>query len=296
MLINNMEENMISFKALRKLAVIVAIFALTMVLSGCDSLQINNLIVNTTINKDGSVKMEEKISFYFSDGKESISKNIYFPNGSGVKDLSVSDNKGGTYKLVSSISDNETSKVYTKTNTSSNLLTLEIYSPDDVEDETYNVTYTLANIAAKYKDSGHFVWTYVGKSTDVNLKNVSVNINFEENINKDEIQVDLNGPLNKNVQVDNNGIKTSVNNFPTNTLYEVSILFPNSYISQSSKVSEDTIKDKVQAIEDQWKAYDSARITNKKIHNYSMAGILAASILFLIFFYMKFRNSKREKI
>lgn len=279
---------MISFKVLRKLVIIAAIFILSMVLSGCDSLQINNLIVNTTINKDGSVKMEEKISFHFSDGKESISKNIYFPNGSEVKDLSVSDNKGENYKLVSSISDSEISKVYTKTNTSSNLVTLEIYSPDDVEDETYDVTYTLANIATKYKDSGHFVWTYVGKSTDVSLGNVSVNINFEESINKDEIQVDLNGPLNKNVQVDNNGIKTSVNNFPTDTLYEASILFPNSYISKSSKVSEDTIKDKVQTIEDQWKAYDSARITNKKIHNNSMVGILVASILFLIFFYLKF--------
>lgn len=284
------------FRNLKKMGSVIALFILMTILSGCEnSLKISNLTVNTTINEDGSVKMEEKIGFHFDDGKEAITKNIYFPDGSEVKDLVVSDTKGYIYKLVSSYA-NETSKVYTKTSVDKNLIALEIYSPEDVADETYNVTYTLANIATKYKDSGHFVWTYVGKGTDVSLGDVNVNINFQGSFDKSQVQVNLNGPLVKNVQVDNSGIKTSVKNFPTDTLYEVSVLFPNSYISKSNKVSGDTIKDKVETIENKWKVYDDARITNKKIHNYSMIGIFIISILFIIYFYIKFcrKTSKDE--
>lgn len=281
------------FKKFKSLGIIIVIFTLTLILSSCEnSLQINGITVNTTINKDGSVKMDEKISFHYSDGKEPITKNIFFPDGSEVKDLVVSDNKGDIYKQVTSYSEGEVSKVYTKTSVDKNLVALEIYSPDEVEDETYDVTYTLANIATKYSDSAQFVWTYVGRSTDVSIGDVAVNINFEEKIDKDAIKVDLNGPLTKTVQVDDSGIKTYVNSFPTDTLYEVSVLFPNNYIENSSKISNDTIKDKVEKIEGQWKDYDNARITNKKIHNNLMIGIFLVSLLFILYFYMRFCRKK----
>ncbi|MHC1682242.1 MAG: DUF2207 domain-containing protein [Clostridiaceae bacterium] len=274
----------------KKLILMIAILTLTIILSGCESsLKINRITINTTINKDGSVKMEESINFHYSEGKEPITKNIYFPDGSEVKNLVVSDSNGSEYKQVTNLNTStETSKVYTKITGNKNLIILEIYSPDNVEDETYNVTYTLANIATKYSDSGHFVWTYVGKSTDVNIGKVAVNVKFESEFDKGKVQVDLNGPLEKNVQVDGSGISTYVNNFPTNTLYEISVLFPNDYIAKSTKTSSETIKDKVATTEAEWAAYDNARSTNIKIYKYSMIGIFILLILFSVYFYYKY--------
>ena len=126
----------------------------------------------------------------------------------------------------------------------------------------YQISYKVNDVITKYNDYAQLYWQFVGKDFEVSASEITGTIYLPSNVsNKDDIKVwghtaGLNGTI---YATDLNKIEFQIDNFKSGTYVEVRTLFPTTLITNSNKINNTDILEKVVKEETKW-----ANKANKK--------------------------------
>lgn len=176
------------------------------------SYQVEDMDIQATVNDDGSVNIEQKITYKFNGSYNGIYINIPYQledieaeenddlyNGKGVtvNKVSVVNNGAETEfnKVNSAINGNK--NVYTTT-TESGLQKIKVYSPSNNTTKTFKIDYIINNLCVKHNDIGELYYNFIGGAWEVEIKNLNIDIYIPQN--REQIQVWGHGPYNRSIK------------------------------------------------------------------------------------------------
>lgn len=176
------------------------------------SYQVEDMDIQATVNDDGSVNIEQKITYKFNGSYNGIYINIPYQledieaeenddlyNGKEVTVNKVSTINNGAEtefnKVNSAINGNK--NVYTTT-TESGLQKIKVYSPSNNTTKTFKIDYIISNLCVKHNDIGELYYNFIGGAWEVEIKNLNIDIYIPQN--KEQIQVWGHGPYNRAIK------------------------------------------------------------------------------------------------
>lgn len=176
------------------------------------SYQVEDMDIQATVNDDGSVNIEQKITYKFNGSYNGIYINIPYQledieaeenddlyNGKEVTVNKVSTINNGVEtefnKVNSAINGNK--NVYTTT-TESGLQKIKVYSPSNNTTKTFKIDYIISNLCVKHNDIGELYYNFIGGAWEVEIKNLNIDIYIPQN--KEQIQVWGHGPYNRAIK------------------------------------------------------------------------------------------------
>ena len=210
---------------MKKLLIIPLLFlAITAIFLGQNKVQaksytVEDMDIQATINSDGSVKIEQKITYNFSGSYNGIYINIPYQledieaekavknneidddiyNGSKVTVNKVSTIKNGTETEFSKVTSatNGNKNVYTTTN-ESGLQKIKVYSPSNNTTKTFKIDYVIDNLCVKHNDIGELYYNFIGGAWEVTIKKLNIDIYIPQNT--ENIEVWGHGPYNRAIK------------------------------------------------------------------------------------------------
>lgn len=224
-----------------------------------DDYSIENIDMQVEIKENGDLKIEEKLIYNFN-GKYN---GIYITIPYGLNDskydkirkqnalINDSFYNASTYNINEiSVDGKSYDRAYNATNGMSNVYTVEsrtdtqsvdkikIYSPSSYTTKTFNVVYTLKNVAVKHNDIGEIYYNFIGGNWDKTIKKLNIDISLPNNTSKENLYAFAHGPNYGVVTIkDKNNINLYIENVPTNNYVAGRILFDLKNIPNSTKKS-----------------------------------------------------------
>ncbi|WP_051541919.1 DUF2207 domain-containing protein [Clostridium lundense] len=202
------------------------------------SIEITNWNVKCDVVEDGSIIINEYITFKFSGNFNGVYREIVTTDTSGIDDLKVIEKGTNTDRLFKKVDKGQEGKsgIY-ETNQFNDNVSIKIYSPSKDGEKTFNIVYKVKNICKKYNDVGELYYNFLGKENKTYIDNFNVNINFPYAFQKDRVKIFAHGPLNGVIKfVNNNAINLNVSNVSENNLVAARIVFPKDYIKSSNNI------------------------------------------------------------
>ena len=222
-----------------------------------NSYSIENMDIQATIQTDGSVKIEQELTYKFNGHyngiyitvpynftdieNEKIIKNdridddIY--NGESVLvEKVVLKNSETAFSLGAEYStQNGDNGIYTETNTDG-LKKIKIYSPSKNITKTFEIDYTINNLCVKHNDIGELYYNFIGGAWDETIKKLNIDIYLPNN--NSEIKIWGHGPYSgKSEIIDNRYANFKVTNVRPGQYVAARILFDKQNIIDSTKES-----------------------------------------------------------
>lgn len=297
--------------------VISILFTIVMILIGGNTVQaksysIEDMDIQATVNQDGSLAVQQKITYKFKGNYNGIYMNIPYYledreqeeiadkslleekqyNGSNVKVNRVALLSNGIeaeFKEVR-VAKNGNSFVYT-TNKDNGMQQIKIYSPSTDTTKKFVIDYTIENLCVKHKDVGELYYNFIGGAWEVPIKKLNIDIYLLQN--QKPIEIWGHGPYNGQSKIINNTHSNfEVQNIKPGQYVAARILFDNSNIPNSQKLSHIEAKELVHQDE-------NAIIENKKEKDaYTEKIIIFAICLFIywIILMLIFEKDKKYKV
>lgn len=271
-----------------------------------DSVNLSKLYIYSTINEDGSVSMKELITFDFNGSYNGAYRDISARNTDGIYGVSVAlVSKSGSevpFRYVQS-AQNGDKDVFELIKQGDNLYRIKIYTPSRNEKRTFQITYTMKNVATRYRDTGEFFYDYWSSGNEIEIDDLKIHIIIPNKImNTGDIKAYYHGVLNGKVSVKNESVDYAFQHVSSNELVETRVLFPQEVISKSTNVKN---QDKLKGIlneELNYKKQLEAKISRSafvtKIFNLvSMAlGLLFIIILFNVWRRLKYDSHDKYSV
>lgn len=222
--------------------VLTLFFIFTFILTGNvkaeGSIKITNWNVKCDIIEDGSIIINEYITFRFNGSFNGVYREIITNGTGGIDNLEVIEKnaKGDVLFKKTSKGTNGQIGVY-ETNQADDNVNIKIYSPAKDGEKTFNIVYKVKNVCKKYNDIGELYYSFLGKENRTHIDGFNVNINFPYTFSKDKVKIFAHGPLNGVVKfINNNTINLNVSNVSENNLVAARIVFPKEYIKNSNNI------------------------------------------------------------
>lgn len=139
---------------------------------------IENLVVNSTILKNGDVYVEEEITYNFNGDFNGIYRN-YSKNGArdiSISEVLVKDNQGKVYNISQ---DKGTNNNYYELENSKSTSKVKIYSKSNNERKTFIFKYTIHGGAVKREDFGELNWAFYEVENKVPVNNFELNVSLK---------------------------------------------------------------------------------------------------------------------
>lgn len=282
------------------LFLILSFFVITSVLASpsvlAKTISIPSVNITGTINKDGSVLIEEKRTIKF-DGdftfgfyelpKSDMGKVTNIKVSEGIQDYTLEMNSSrapGTF-VVTDLSDK---------------IRIDFFFNANNESKTFTFTYLVDEGVHVYQDYGQFYWKLQGTGWDFPVDNFTATINWKDSIQMDSYYIWAHGPLWGNfTKTDERSSYLEVAPVPSNTFVEVRVMLPSSYFT-ANKI-EGTIYDKALKEESVWA--NQANAIRNRAQNLVKLGyflqilfILLAVLLLWNYFRLYSKHGKEHKI
>lgn len=221
------------------------------------SYKIENMDIQATINKDGSVSIEQSLTYKFNGIYNGIYINIpynledttlkkinkensiddSFYNGSKIDVKGVYLVQNGETKQFTqkNYAYNGNEGVYTITE-ENNIQQTKVYSPSEDVTKTFKIDYIINNLCVKHNDVGELYYNFIGGGWEVEIEKLNIDIYIPENT--EEINIWAHGPYNGISKIiDNTHSNFKVENIKPGQYVATRILFNNSNIPYSEKLS-----------------------------------------------------------
>lgn len=198
-----------------------------------EKIKISNWNVNSNVTEDGSLKINEYITFKFNDKFNGVYRSIVLRGTEGISNLKIYERtpyKDVEYKKVDKAS-NGHENVYT-VNIKKDVAEIKIFSPSkSKEEKTFNLVYKVSKVATRYNDTSELNYNFLGKENETPIEKFNVNIGFLYNFDKDKVKIFAHGPLNGVIKfVNNNTVNLNVENVTKKTAISGRILFPKEFL------------------------------------------------------------------
>ena len=218
------------------------------------SYEIQDMDIQAIINQDGSVSIEQKLTYKFNGEYNGIFINIPYnmESKSILKSNKINDSfyNGDNIvvnkvELINGTEEQEFKQVNTAFNGYSNVYTnikkngiqeIKIYSPSINTTKTFKVNYIIENLCVKHNDIGELYYNFIGGDWEVEIKKLNIDIYIPSNT--EEIRIWGHGPDNGQSKIINNThCNFKVNNVKAGQYVAARVLFNNSNIPNVQKVS-----------------------------------------------------------
>ena len=251
-------------KVLKKILLITLFLVLFMIIlqinTYAKSYSIDNMDIQATVLENGDVNIKQSITYNF-DGdyngiyisipytiddiehdeiinNKKINDDLY--TGYGITINSIKDGKNQDY-IKTSYASNGKKGVYT-IEREPGIQTVKVYSPSSYETKEFILDYTIKNLCVKHKDVGELYYNFIGGEWDVNIKNLNIDVYLPNN--REEIYIWAHGPLNGISRIiSNQHANFKVDNVRKGQYVAARLIFNNSNISSSTKLSNINAKD-----------------------------------------------------
>lgn len=287
------------------LAFIIIILLSSKVEANSGTYSIDEVNMDVVLQKDGSLKINEKLTYKFNGSFNGIYITIPY----GINDNKYDKIRAQTslindsfynavsYKIDSVyVGNNKYQQAYSAVNGERGVYTIEndyskkvdkikVYSPTSNAIKTFTISYTLNNLAVKHNDIGEIYYNFIGGDWDKSIKKVNININLPNNSNRDNLYAFAHGPSNGVVKIeDKNNINLYAENVGKKNYIAGRILFDKSNIPNSNKVSNKTALDSIMQEEKAiYKEVNKKYEFNNKLLIFAIVLLVYWLILMLIF-------------
>ncbi|OBR91403.1 hypothetical protein CLRAG_30070 [Clostridium ragsdalei P11] len=250
--------------------------------------------ITTTIKEDGSIDIEEIITYNFKDNYNGAYRDISTIRTKGINNLKVSliSHNGSEipFKESSNIKngDNGVFQILSK---GRNLYGIKIYCPSKNEKKTFKITYTIKNVSVKYNDIGEFYYTYWSDYNEAKIDNLKIHINLRENIDKQYIKAYYHGILNGAYSVTKGHVDYSFPHVKSKELVQVRLLFPSKLIPLCKNISNKNMLNTILSQEANYKKQQQEKIA----HTILVRNILniISTVLCLLSIFLIFKTSTK---
>lgn len=206
-----------------------------------DSLTITRWVVDSTLLDNGDLLISEDITFNFEDKFNGVYRYIVLDGVSGIDNLKVYEMVKGvenSYRLMPSASKGDRG-IFTA-GQKKDSVEIKIFSPSSDEHKTFRMEYRLKNVAIKHIDTGELYYKFLGRENSTPIEFFSASVRLPGK-NRENTKIFAHGPLNGNINfIEDDLIKLEVSNVPTNTFIEARILFPETFIRESTNEGNNT--------------------------------------------------------
>ena len=261
-----------------------------------ESYSIENMDIQATVQQDGSLNVKQEITYQFSghyngiyidipynledaERKEAASGSLLedkFYNATNVKINSVSLINNGKEIPFQQVKQarNGNSQVYT-IDKQKGIQQIRAYSPSTNTTKKFKMDYTLENVCVKHEDVGELYYNFIGGAWAVTIQKLNIDIYLPQNQSK--IEIWGHGPYNgKSKIVDNTHANFKVQDVKPGQYVAARVLFDNSNIANSKKMSHLVARDLVHKDE-------NAIIENKEEKNAFTWKIIVFAICLLVY-------------
>ncbi|OAA93870.1 DUF2207 domain-containing protein [Clostridium coskatii] len=259
--------------------------------SGVDLSMFN---VNTSIKEDGSIDVEEIITYNFKDNYNGAYRDISTIRTKGIKNLKVSlishDGSEVPFKESSKVKngDNGVFEILSK---GTNLYGIKIYCPSKNEKRTFKITYTIKNVSVKYNDTGEFYYTYLSNYNETKVDNLKIHINLPENIDKQYIKAYYHGIANGECIIRNGNVDYFFHHVKSKELVQVRLLFPSKLIPLCKNVNNKNLLNTILSQEANYEKQKQQKIAHA-IFVRNILNIISV-VLCLLSLFLIFKTSKK---
>lgn len=257
-------------KLIRKLLLVVIIMLFTFVLlipnrvlADGPSYDITNYDMTAYIQEDGSLYINESLTYYFSSFANGLTRDLRYyyktnkdsmePNSSryqanGIENLNVSvtnsSNLSQNFTNVPS-AENGDSGVYTVAtvdSTQAKGYDIKVYSPiSSGRYQTVHYSYIIKDAVVQYNDMSEIYYNFIGNGMNVSIDNFSLNIYLPTTTNMEEVKYYPHTyacklkDLNIDVNNEDKCISLRIKNVPAQKPVDARIVFPNTILMDCVK-------------------------------------------------------------
>ncbi|GKU24585.1 DUF2207 domain-containing protein [Clostridium folliculivorans] len=226
------------FKYLVVLLLFTLLLSTHTVYADSKSFSIDSLAIDTAINTSGDLEVSEVYEYNFKGDFNGVTRNINFSQSSGVENIEVSilDGSNNTPFKNNDSKENGTFTVATD----GNYKKLTIYSKNSNKIVKFNIKYSIIGAATKYNDAGELFWKFYENSSNVDINNISLKVNFPTGNLKDAKYWGIGPASGTASKADDNNFLFNVSKLNSGEYLGCRILFPLDYLKDAKKiVSED---------------------------------------------------------
>lgn len=265
---------------------------------GRTAYEIESLDIVANIERDGSLEVEERV--IYDIGKiNGILYNIDALGYGKFTDLQIFYEDDGEFKQARN--NTAPSEGNFTVSVDDGLYKIKLYAPSQNERKEFIFRYNLTRGVTVYRDIAQLNRKMVGKDWQNSIGNISVTVNFPENVKKDDIYAFGHGPLTGNIEIlDGKSVRYTLNNYRPGEFLEVNLLFPKNILTSFNPLLMKNKSALKEILDMEGKLAKEANDARKRaiIGFYLGRVVLVLAVawwLFLVvFIYLK--NSKRYKV
>ena len=213
------------------------------------SFYIQNFEINSEVQNNGDMIVEENITYYSDENKNGVTREINTKNSNNF------NNSADGLNLISVKVDGNVAKkvnfgtigdegVYEYTS-SGNTYNLKVYVPfRGVQKRTITYKYLLKNVGVRYNDTSEIYWNFIGDEWDTKISNLTINIKLPDEVANGTIYVYGHGSDNGTFTKNRNNIKLYAKDLKANQALDARILFPTNALLKTTKIVNKSVLNK----------------------------------------------------
>lgn len=265
---------------------------------GRTAYEIESLDIVANIERDGSLEVEERV--IYDIGKiNGILYNIDALGYGKFTDLQIFYEDDGEFKQARN--NTAPSEGNFTVSVDDGLYKIKLYAPSQNERKEFIFRYNLTRGVTVYRDIAQLNRKMVGKDWQNSIGNISVTVNFPENVKKDDIYAFGHGPLTGNIEIlDGKSVRYTLNDYRPGEFLEVNLLFPKNILTSFNPLlmkNKSALKEILDMEEKLAKEANDARkraIIGFYLGRVVLVLAVAWWLFLVVFIYLK--NSKRYKV
>lgn len=263
---------------------------------------INKVDILSNVNPDGSLNISETRQYKFNGNFHGCYVDINKKGFDNLTDVQVEDlsaNKQFTLREASDTQQYPEGKFEVKESNGKYRITW--YFNETNTKKAYKITYKLSYPVKLYNDIADLNHMYIGTDWEVPQENINILVKLPQKFNRNEVSIFGHGPLDgKVVFKDDTTVQYSLSHISPGTFLEGRILFPSSFITNTSiKINEDA-RQKImdEELNLAQKSDEERALKDKKTKNilYGSMVSLVSSIILLIISVIIIRKNYKSKL
>lgn len=274
-----------------------------------DDVDISKYTIHAQINKDGSMDVEEILTYDFGGSFNgarwtiNLDENLPMENikvflSSQIEPNQVDEETLIPFKFVDQAQKGDDGVV--KLEDYGGKKEIWIYSPSKGEKKTFVISYTLKHVIKSYEDTAELYWKFVGEGWDLPIHNVDISINLPKATSEDYIKIFGHGPLTGESKIVNDKtVALFATDVKPGQFVEARLLFPTGLVSDVENVIPEKAYDSIMEEEARWANEANAeRETHRRrliITNIIVIVFILSNVIIFIYLYTKYDREFRPK-
>ena len=201
------------------------------------SYTIDNMDIQAEIQQDGSININQKITYNFVGNYNGIYITIpYLLEDSQAKEVNLetkdysiyNGNKVTINKIIDSQNVEYIEGFYVDGAVNVGIYTVDadkqkykisVYSPSKNTTKTFTLNYSISNVCVKHNDVAELYYNFIGGEWDVDIKKLNIDVILPNNQSKENLYAFGHGPYNGVVTIESpNKVNFKVNNVKKRTI------------------------------------------------------------------------------